>query len=152
MICTGFPVAFYSLCRWQTAASAFAFEPGKQIIKQSDILRADLVINLLRGRIVIDVRGLIACVEQGDPGGFVVDQSIGERLPHGCLGAVQFGKILLQQEFPRRFPRELTGELKALDDAVPHDFRGCLLIGLHAFAQPRHSVLEVLQFGPVSIH
>lgn len=86
------------------------------------ILRADLFIDLLRSRVIIDMRGMVACMEQRDPTGFVIDQPISKRLTHSCLGAVQFGEILFEQEFARCLPCKIASEFKPLDHAVPNGF------------------------------
>lgn len=72
------------------------------------------------------------------------DQSAGNGLPQDRPGAVEVCKPLLHQIFPGRFPRQLIGKLKALDDPVPRNIPGILLILEQPVLEPRQRERTVL--------
>ena len=85
-----------------------------------------------------------AVLHQGGPVLAAGDQSAGNGLPQDRPGAVEVCKPLLHQIFPGRFPRQFIGKLKALDDPVPRNIPGILLILEQPVLEPRQRERTVL--------
>ena len=109
------------------------FQLLDKLVKQRYKLALNLRVNFLCGCIIIKVRGLVASIQQYNPRLFIVNQAIRERLTHRCFQTVQFSKALVEQKLACGFPRQLAGELKALDYTIANDFGRILLLRLHAF-------------------
>mgnify|MGYP006872933255 CR=1 FL=1 len=61
------------------------FQLLNKIIKQRYKLALNLRVNFLRGCIVINVRGLVASIQQCNPRLFIINQAIRERLTASLL-------------------------------------------------------------------